>query len=101
MLSLKDCVGRIASRSTTPAKTIALVLNEINTRDASIGAFVSVDQAPRVDCSGPLQGIAVGIKDIIDTADFPTQMGSPLYEGWRPHADAWIVTKLKSLGATI
>jgi len=46
-------------------------------------------------------GISVGIKDIIDTADFPTQMGSPLYAGWRPRADAWVVAKLKRLGATI
>ena len=41
---------------------------------------------PRAQDAGPLRGIAVGIKDIIDTADFPTEMGSPIYRGWRPRA---------------
>jgi Asp-tRNA(Asn)/Glu-tRNA(Gln) amidotransferase A subunit family amidase len=51
--------------------------------------------------SGPLRGIAVGIKDIIDTSDFPTEMGSPIYKGWRPRADAPVVMLLKQAGATI
>ncbi len=49
----------------------------------------------------PLRGIAVGIKDIIDTADFPTEMGSPIYKGNRPRADAPVVMALKRAGATI
>ena len=51
--------------------------------------------------AGPLRGIAVGIKDIIDTADFPTEMGSAIYRGWRPRADAPVVMLLKQAGATI
>ena len=51
--------------------------------------------------AGPLRGIAVGIKDIIDTADFPTEMGSPIYRGFRPRADAPVVSMLKRAGATI
>jgi Asp-tRNA(Asn)/Glu-tRNA(Gln) amidotransferase A subunit family amidase len=43
----------------------------------------------------------VGIKDIIDTADFPTEMGSTIYKGWRPRADAPVVAMLKQAGATI
>ncbi len=38
----------------------------------------------RAQGAGPLRGIAVGIKDIMDTADFPTEMGSPIYRGFRP-----------------
>ena len=56
---------------------------------------------PRAASEGPLRGIAVGIKDIIDTADFPTEMGSPIYRGWRPRADASVVAMLKQAGATI
>ena len=51
--------------------------------------------------TGPLRGIAVGIKDIIDTADLPTEMGSTIYRGWRPRADASVVMMLKQAGATI
>jgi len=51
--------------------------------------------------TGPLRGIAVGIKDIIDTSDFPTEMGSAIYRGWRPRADASVVAMLKQAGATI
>ena len=37
---------------------------------------------------GPLHGIPVGIKDIFDTADYPTECGSPIFAGRRPDADA-------------
>jgi len=50
---------------------------------------------------GPLSGIPVGIKDIIATADMPTTNGSPIYRDHVPGADAWIVERLRNLGATI
>ena len=50
---------------------------------------------------GPLSGIPVGIKDIIATADMPTANGSPIYRDHVPNADAWIVERLRNLGATI
>jgi Asp-tRNA(Asn)/Glu-tRNA(Gln) amidotransferase A subunit family amidase len=51
--------------------------------------------------SGPLSGIPVAIKDIIATSDMPTTNGSPIYKGQVPTADAWVVERLKNLGATI
>ena len=36
----------------------------------------------------PIDGMPVGIKDIIETADMPTEMGSPLFAGWRSQTDA-------------
>ncbi|MBF9052227.1 amidase [Roseobacter sp. HKCCD9010] len=50
---------------------------------------------------GPLYGLPVGVKDLIDTVDAPTAYGSPIYCGHRPQRDAWIVTRLKSLGAAL
>jgi amidase len=50
---------------------------------------------------GPLSGIPVGIKDIIATTDMPTTNGSPIYRDHVPDADAWIVERLRNLGATI
>jgi Asp-tRNA(Asn)/Glu-tRNA(Gln) amidotransferase A subunit family amidase len=56
------------------------------------------DVAPK---SGPLGGIPVGIKDIIATHDMPTTNGSPIYRDHIPAADAWVVERLRNLGATI
>ena len=50
---------------------------------------------------GPLHGIPVGVKDIIDTADMPTAYGSPIHAGHRPSADATLVAKLREAGAVI
>ena len=50
---------------------------------------------------GPLSGIPVGIKDIIATSDMPTSNGSPIYRDHVPAADAWVVERLRNLGATI
>lgn len=50
---------------------------------------------------GPLSGIPVAIKDIIATSDMPTTNGSPVYRDHIPAADAWVVERLRNLGATI
>lgn len=50
---------------------------------------------------GPLSGIPVAIKDIIATSDMPTTNGSPIYKECVPAADAWVVERLRNLGATI
>jgi amidase len=50
---------------------------------------------------GPLSGIPVGIKDIIATSDMPTTNGSPIYRDHVPAQDAWVVERLRQLGATI
>jgi len=50
---------------------------------------------------GPLSGIPVAIKDIIATSDMPTTNGSAMYRDHIPAADAWVVERLRNLGATI
>jgi Asp-tRNA(Asn)/Glu-tRNA(Gln) amidotransferase A subunit family amidase len=60
--------------------------------------YLPVDTARR---PGPLSGIAVAIKDIIATSDMPTTNGSPVYKDHVPAADAWVVGRLRQLGATI
>src|SRR5690606_18903812 len=49
----------------------------------------------------PIDGMPVGIKDIIETADMPTQFGSPLFDGWHSHKDAASVAALRAAGAVI
>ena len=99
MLSILDIRARIAAGTLTPQGAIDLCREAIADRDPGIGAFVTIDPDPAIPEEGPLAGIAVGVKDIIDTAAMPTQMGSAIYEGWQPRADAAVVTRLKGLGA--
>ena len=101
MISLADLQRRIAKGELTADAAIAQSLQAIAAQDKAIGAFVCHDPAARAAKDGPLRGIAVGIKDIIDTADFPTEMGSIIYRGHRPRGDAPVVAMLKKAGATI
>ena len=50
---------------------------------------------------GPLHGVPVGVKDIIDTADMPTENGTVLHEGRTPRDDAAVVRMLRAAGAVI
>jgi len=50
---------------------------------------------------GPLHGVPVGIKDIFDTADMPTEYGSVIHSGRTPSRDATVVTMLRAVGAVI
>src|SRR3989441_387156 len=89
-------------------------LDRIEAVDGEIKAFVHLDrehafaQARRLDerraqghSLGPLHGIPVAVKDIIDTADYPTELGSPIGGGRRPRHDATVVAKLRAAGAVI
>lgn len=50
---------------------------------------------------GPLHGLPVALKDVIDTAGIPTENGTPIDAGRVPVADAWIVARLKAAGAIV
>ena len=101
MISLADLQRRIASGELSADAAIAQSLAAIDAQEKAIGAFVCRADNVRAAGSGPLRGIAVGIKDIIDTADLPTEMGSKIYRGWRPRADAAVVMMLKQAGASV
>jgi amidase len=58
----------------------------------------ALDREPR---RGPLHGVPIGVKDVIDTFDMPTEMGSPIYRGYRPLADGACVALLRRAGAVI
>src|SRR3974390_1600394 len=91
MISLAELERRIDKGELSPDRALAQSLDAIATREKAIGAFASLAEAPRAQTAGPLRGIAVGIKDIIETSDLPTEMGSPIYRGFRPRADAPVV----------
>src|ERR1700687_920530 len=101
MMSLAELQRRIDSGDFSADAAITQSLEAIGAHEKTIGAFVCRAETVRPAGSGPLRGIAVGIKDIIDTSEFPTEMGSQIYKGWRPRADAPVVMLLKQAGATI
>ena len=100
----------IAEGRTTSEEAVASCLGRIAEREATVRAWAWLDpdhalaEARARDAArplGPLHGVPVGIKDIFDTADMPTQMGSPIYHGHRPAADAAAVAILRAAGAVI
>src|SRR5215212_845809 len=101
MISLAELQRRIDAGDLSADAAIAQSLEAISVLEKSVGAFVCHDPNARTQSAGPLRGIAVGIKDIMDTADFPTEMGSPIYRGFRPRGDAAVVMMLKQAGASI
>ena len=85
-------------------------LDRIAQNEAAIHAWAFIDpelvlaQARALDrapARGPLHGLALGVKDVIDTFDMPTQMGSPIYAGYQPVADASCVALARAAGAVI
>ena len=101
MMSLAELQRRIDHGDLSADEAIAQSCEVTDEHDKTIGAFVCRVKDASAASAGPLRGIAVGIKDIIDTSDFPTEMGSTIYRGWRPRADAPVVAMLKQAGATI
>jgi Asp-tRNA(Asn)/Glu-tRNA(Gln) amidotransferase A subunit family amidase len=81
-------------------------LDHIATRDPSVQAFTHFDpaQARAAAASarpGPLYGIPIGAKDVLDTADMPSQYGSPIWTGWQPRADAAAVAWARAAGGVV
>ncbi|WP_232631451.1 amidase family protein [Methylobacterium sp. Leaf118] len=96
LIALSSCIeaGTLSADS-----AIREARARIAAQDPAIRAVLRTAPEGPAPAAGPLAGIAVGIKDIIDTADMATEYGSPIYAGWRPRADAAVVARLRALGA--
>jgi Asp-tRNA(Asn)/Glu-tRNA(Gln) amidotransferase A subunit family amidase len=113
-LTASEASAEIAKGALSAEEYTQACLERIAAVDKDIRAFVHLDrdhalaQARALDerrrkgaAIGPLHGIPVGIKDIIDTEDYPAECGSPVFAGRRPRRDATLVAKLRSAGAII
>jgi Asp-tRNA(Asn)/Glu-tRNA(Gln) amidotransferase A subunit family amidase len=113
-LSATECVEEIRSSRLSSVDLVNDCLRRIAIREPVIGAWAHLDaefaraQARAADAAkaagkplGPLHGVPVGIKDIIDTQDLATEHGTPAFAGRRPSHDAEVVRRLKSAGAII
>ncbi|WP_158555172.1 cobalt-precorrin-6A reductase [Fulvimarina endophytica] len=100
-LSVRAILEGIDAGAVTAEDAIAESARRISAGDADLKAFVHLAQSPRPAQQGGLAGVSVGVKDIFDTADMPTEMGSALYKGHQPRFDAPLVAMARSQGATI
>lgn len=113
-LTAMEAVNSIASGSLSSVDLVQSCLDQISKTDNEINAWAYLDsenalkQAEECDrirkegkATGPLHGIPVGLKDVIDTSDMPTEFGTPIFEGHQPHKDARIVERLRESGAVI
>jgi Asp-tRNA(Asn)/Glu-tRNA(Gln) amidotransferase A subunit family amidase len=109
-LTATEIVRAVAVGETTYEAVVRDCLARIDARESDIHAWASIDpelalrQARELDRAterGPLHGVPIGIKDIIDTADQPTEMGSPIYRGHRPTTDAACVGLTRAAGAVM
>jgi Asp-tRNA(Asn)/Glu-tRNA(Gln) amidotransferase A subunit family amidase len=110
LLSAREAAEQIAERRLTAEALVASYLERIMAREAVVGAWQYLDrdqalaearqrdgEAPR----GPLHGIPIAVKDLIDTFDMPTAYGSPIYRGHQPAADASCVALARAAGAIV
>ena len=114
MRSYLAATQKFASGATTSRQFFEDSLALLEQWEPRIGAFVCTNlPAARAAAdrsserwragkpASPIDGMPVGIKDIIETVDMPTEMGSPLFAGWRSGKDAASVRALRDAGATI
>ena len=103
-----------ASGKATPRQFLDRSLELLDEWEPRIGAFVctslpaaraAADRSAERWRAGkplsPIDGMPIGIKDIIETVDMPTEMGSPLFAGWRSEKDAASVRALRDAGCVI
>jgi Asp-tRNA(Asn)/Glu-tRNA(Gln) amidotransferase A subunit family amidase len=109
-LTASEIVNAVASGEATCEAVVRACLARIDAREKDVRAWASIDPELALDRAreldrgpprGPLHGVPIGVKDIIDTADLPTEMGSPIYRGHRPTTDAACVALTRAAGAVI
>jgi Asp-tRNA(Asn)/Glu-tRNA(Gln) amidotransferase A subunit family amidase len=113
-LGALEAAAAIRDGQITSLELVNACLTRVEETEESVRAWAFLDpeharrQARMADemrsrgqALGALHGVPVGIKDIIDTADMPTEDGTVLHAGRRPREDATVVSQLRSAGAVI
>ena len=113
-LGAMEAARRIRAGEITSEDLVGACLAAVDAREDEVQAWAFLDrdharaQAQRADAAhrsgvdlGPLHGVPVGIKDIFDTNDMPTECGTPLHAGRKPEYDSAVAAVLRSAGAVI
>jgi len=114
LLSASEAARLIGGGTISSEQFIEACLVRIREVDGDVQAWAFLDpdhalaQARAADQlrlsgqpTGALHGVPIAIKDIVDTADMPTENGSVLYAGRTPSRDATVVARLRAAGAVI
>lgn len=105
-----EIVEQIQAQNLTAETVVRACLEHIAAREPEVEAWqhldptLAIQQAKALDkgpARGPMHGVPVGVKDIIDTADMPTAYGTPIHAGHRPHKDAACIALTRRAGGLI
>jgi len=109
-LSAGAAIGAVRAGSASVEAIVQTTFDRIDEREEDLRAWAWLDSEAALAAAraidqrkdmGPLAGVTVGVKDIIDTAGMPTSYGSPIYAAHRPAADAYAVIALRNADAVI
>ena len=107
---IKSLLAPLQSGEMTCEEATTICLTRIEQREPDVRAWAHIDPAQAIaearrrdrdGVRGPLFGLSIGVKDIFNTADMPTEFGSPIYRGHRPSADSACVAILRAAGAVV
>ena len=113
-LTATEAVRRMADGTLTAEDLMQSCLDAIARREPVVQAWQYLDAAGALRAAraadaakrggrllGPLHGLPIGVKDVFDTADMPTENGTVLHAGRRPTQDAFVVQRLRAAGAIV
>jgi Asp-tRNA(Asn)/Glu-tRNA(Gln) amidotransferase A subunit family amidase len=105
-LTATEATRRIRAGRLHGTELMQACLARIAEREPTVRAFAWFDAdtaltAAQAPLPGPLHGLPIGVKDVLDTADMASEYGSPIWSGWRPRADAACVAWARAAGAVV
>jgi Asp-tRNA(Asn)/Glu-tRNA(Gln) amidotransferase A subunit family amidase len=109
-LTATQAAALIANKEISSVELTKALLARIGERNGDVGAWCHLDeefslaqalQADQTPATTRLHGIPFGVKDVIDTKDFPTEYGTRIHRGRRPGADALCVARMREAGAVL
>ena len=103
-LTATAALRQIRAGTLTPADLLEACLARISADEPRVRAFAHHDAAAvraAMPAEGALHGLPIGVKDVLDTADMPSQYGSPIWAGHTPKADSACVAWARAAGAVV
>lgn len=113
-LSATEIAAAYAARAMSPVELVQALIDRISEHDRSLHSYITVDEEGSLDAArqadkaiaagrrlGPLHGIPVAVKDIIDVAGQPTSCNSHVRAGHSAQRDAPVIARLRAAGAIL
>ena len=100
-LGAKEAADRIERGALSARRLVQSCLERIAEREPAVQAWAFLAHDIVCGEGAPLRGVPIGVKDIFDTFDLPTEYGSPIYKGHRPWADSAPVALARAAGGVV